>query len=218
MLQTLLPLDGMDFFNHPLFALTLFAFVSSITPGPNNLMLLASGVNFGFKATIPHMLGIGIGFGIMLLAVAMGFMQAFTLVPWLRTVMKWAGIAYLTWMALGLVRAAHEHQSDLANGENSKKVKPMSFFAAAAFQWINPKAWWMVVSMGSTYLPADPSLALLLLAAGIFVVVNIPTVSLWTYMGTHMRRWLSNRKQLLFFNYTMAILLMASLLPIVFEK
>jgi threonine/homoserine/homoserine lactone efflux protein len=208
----------MDFVNQPLLALTLFAFVSSITPGPNNLMLLASGVNFGFKATIPHMLGIGIGFGLMLLGVALGFVQVFGLVPWLRTLMKWAGVAYLLWMAWGLIRAAHQQQSGLADNTSNKKLKPMRFMAAAAFQWINPKAWWMAVSMSSAYLPANPSISLLLIAALIFVVINIPTVSLWTFLGTQMRRWLTEPKKLMLFNYTMALLLVASLLPIVFEK
>jgi threonine/homoserine/homoserine lactone efflux protein len=208
----------MDLFNHSLFALTLFAFVSSITPGPNNLMLLASGVNFGFKATIPHMLGIGVGFGIMLLGVALGFMQVFDLVPWLRQLMKWAGIAYLLWMAWGLIRAAHQQQNGTTSAETVKKLKPMSFIGAAAFQWINPKAWWMAVSMSSAYLPANPSISLLLLVTLIFVVINIPTVSIWTYLGTQMRRWLAEPKKLMVFNYTMALLLVASLMPIVLEK
>jgi threonine/homoserine/homoserine lactone efflux protein len=181
----------MEFFSQPLIALTLFAFVSSITPGPNNLMLLASGVNFGFKATIPHMLGIGIGFGLMLLGVALGFMQVFNFVPWLRTLMKWAGVAYLLWMAWGLVRAAHQHQSRIVESAATQKILPMGFFAAAAFQWINPKAWWMALSMSSAYLPVNPSKSVLLLAALIFVIINIPTVSLWTFLGTQMRRWLA---------------------------
>jgi threonine/homoserine/homoserine lactone efflux protein len=208
----------MDLFNHSLFALTLFAFVSSVTPGPNNFMLLASGVNFGFKATIPHMLGIGIGFGIMLLGVALGFMQVFELLPWLRPLMKWAGIVYLLWMAWGLIRAAHQQQNGTTSTETEKKLKPMSFIGAAAFQWINPKAWWMVVSMSSAYLPANPSISLLLLVTLIFIAINIPTVSIWTYLGTQMRRWLNEPKKLMIFNYTMAILLVASLVPIVLEK
>ncbi len=208
--------DAVAFGKQSFMALSLFAFVSSVTPGPNNLMLLASGLNFGFKATIPHMLGIGIGFGLMLLGVALGFMQVFALLPWLRVMMKWAGIAYLLWMAWSLIELAHAAPKNEAE-QSVKRAKPMSFFGAAAFQWINPKAWWMAVSMCSAYLPANPPLSLLLTAAAIFVIINIPTVSLWTYLGSQMRRWLNEPKKLMAFNYTMAVLLVTSLIPIVFE-
>ncbi len=204
--------------NNSLLALTLFAFVSSITPGPNNLMLLASGVHFGFKATIPHMLGIGIGFGVMLLGVAFGFMQMFNWLPWLRFAMKWAGIFYLAWMAFALVRAAHAAQNNVRDGSSNPQSKPMSFIGAAAFQWINPKAWWMAVSMSSAYLPANPSIKVVLFAVGIFVIINLPTVSLWTWLGSQMRQWLAEPKKLMLFNYVMALLLLASLIPIIFEK
>jgi threonine/homoserine/homoserine lactone efflux protein len=125
-----------------LLAFILFAFVSSITPGPNNTMLLSSGVNFGFNRTIPHMLGISCGFALMVLAVGFGLGAVFKAYPILYTVLRYAGAAYLLYLAYKIATSGPAEDGDQSN------TRPMSYLSAAAFQWVNPKAW--VMAIGAT--------------------------------------------------------------------
>lgn len=125
-------------------ALVLFAFTTSITPGPNNMMLFASGVNFGFRRTIPHMFGIGVGFFSLLIGVGLGLGALLHTVPMVYTALKFAGGAYLLWIAWKIA-------SSRSLSEGRSGVEPMSFLAAAAFQWVNPKAWVMAVTAMATY-------------------------------------------------------------------
>ena len=187
-------------------ALLLFAFTTSITPGPNNMMLFASGVNFGFKRTIPHMLGIGVGFFVLLIAVGLGLGALLHTVPLLYTVLKFAGGAYLVWIAwkIGTSRSLSERESG---------AEPMSFLSAAAFQWINPKAWVMAVSAMATYTNEQLYLFSVLLVGLAFAVVNLPSVSTWAGFGSALRDWLSVPVRLKWFNITMAVLLVLSLWP-----
>jgi len=187
-------------------ALLLFAFTTSITPGPNNMMLFASGVNFGFKRTIPHMLGIGVGFFVLLIAVGLGLGALLHTVPLLYTVLKFAGGAYLVWIAwkIGTSRSLSERESG---------AEPMSFLSAAAFQWINPKAWVMAVSAMATYTNEQLYLFSVLLVGLAFAVVNLPSVSTWAGFGSALRDWLSDPVRLKWFNITMAVLLVLSLWP-----
>ncbi|HET6537001.1 MAG TPA: LysE family translocator [Sphingopyxis sp.] len=187
-----------------LFALTAFAFVSSITPGPNNVMLMASGANFGLKRTIPHALGITIGFSVMILLVGLGVMALFDRWPALNMALKGISIAYLLWLAWKIANAAGPSQGGDSLG------RPMTFFEAALFQWVNPKAWTMILSAIALYAP-DRSMAAVLIIASIFGLVNLPTVSLWAIMGQGMQVWLSTPGRLRAFNWTMAGLLLASL-------
>lgn len=191
-------------------ALVAFAFVSSITPGPNNLMLMTSGTNFGFVRTIPHMLGVSIGFALMIVLVGAGLAQVFELYPVAHTILKYASCAYLVWLAWKIATAAPPG----AKGEG--KSDPMTFIQAALFQWVNPKAWTMALTAVSAYtLPADPIVSLLLVAA-VFGAVNLPSVGSWTLMGAQLRRFLSDPVKLRVFNVTMAVVLVASLFPVVF--
>jgi threonine/homoserine/homoserine lactone efflux protein len=200
-------------------AFALFAFVSSITPGPNNMMLLASGVNFGFKRTIPHMLGVAFGFGFMLCAVALGFHEVLVRLPAVFSVMKWTGIAYLLWLAWNLARDRAPIGAESANTQ----LKPMTFLNACAFQWINPKAWWMAVTASTTFLPSNQgatgqtNVSLVAVMVGLFVCVNLPSVSTWAWFGSHLRKWLSNPVNLARFNLFMALLLILSILPMIFD-
>jgi threonine/homoserine/homoserine lactone efflux protein len=187
-------------------ALVVFAFTTSITPGPNNMMLFASGVNFGFRRTIPHMFGIGAGFLSLLLGVGLGLGALLHTVPAVYAVLKFAGGAYLVWIAwkIGTSRS-------LAEGKSG--VRPMSFFAAAAFQWINPKAWVMAVTAMATYTIPQIYLASVLIVGLAFAAVNVPSVSTWAGFGSALREWLSNPVRLKWFNITMALLLVLSLWP-----
>lgn len=186
-------------------ALAAFAFVTSITPGPNNMMLLASGANFGFTRTIPHMLGIGIGFTVMVVLVGAGLMQLFDAWPTSYTVLKFLSAAYMLWLAW---KIAHS-----ASPEGAKTgAKPMSFVQAALFQWVNPKAWTMALSAITLYAPGREFIAVLWVAV-VFGAINLPCVSSWTVLGQKLRLLLSNSTRLVAFNWTMAVLLVLSLAP-----
>jgi threonine/homoserine/homoserine lactone efflux protein len=189
-----------------LLALFLFAFTTSITPGPNNMMLFASGVNFGFVRTIPHMFGIGAGFLSLLIAVGLGLGALLHSVPLLYTALKFAGGAYLVWIAwkIGTSRTLSEGRAGAV---------PMTFLQAATFQWVNPKAWVMAVSAMATYTSQQSYLSSVMVVGIIFAVVNVPSVSTWAGFGSVLRQWLSDPVRLKWFNITMAVLLVVSLWP-----
>lgn len=191
-----------------LIAVALFAMVMSITPGPNNLMLLASGVNFGFRATVPHMLGITVGFFILILAIGFGLAEIFLQLPWTYSALKWAGAVYLLYLAWRIARSGPPEDS------NTHSTKPLSFLGAAAFQWVNPKAWVMVVSTFSIYVPAASGAMVILGVAIVFALTCVPSVAIWTLFGSGLRRLLKVRRNLLIFNYCMAVALVLSLYPL----
>lgn len=190
-------------------ALIAFGFVSSITPGPNNIMLTASGVNFGFVRTVPHMLGIGAGFMLLLLAVGSGVGALLRLLPWLDLVLKLTGAAYLLWLAWKVARSGE--MSDDGNGS----ARPMTFLQAAAFQWVNPKAWVMAVSAMALYVRPEQALTDVLIITVIFGLVNVPCVSAWAAFGHALRGYLRDPVRARIFNIAMAILLVASIVPMV---
>ena len=188
-------------------ALLVYAFVTSITPGPNNLMLLTSGVNFGFRRSIPHMFGIGIGFVVLLLAVGFGLGAVLTAFPSMHTALKIAGGVYLLYLSWKIAMA----RSMDSKGEQN--ARPLTFLDAAAFQWVNPKAWVMAITAMAVYtVPAQPFLSVLLVA-GAFGVVNLPSVSVWAGFGTALRGFLSDSTRLKWFNIVMGLLLAATLWP-----
>ena len=188
-------------------ALLAFAFVSSITPGPNNVMLLASGVNFGFWRTFPHMLGIGAGFVALLLAVGFGLGALLTAYPQLHLGLKIAGGAYLLYLAW---RIGMSRSMDAAGG---KTGRPMSFLEATAFQWVNPKAWVMSVTAMAVYTNPEAPFATVVIVAAVFGAVNLPSVSTWAAFGSALRGFLADPVRLKWFNIAMALLLVASLWP-----
>lgn len=189
-------------------ALAGFAFVTSITPGPNNLMLMASGANFGLRRTLPHMLGVGLGFTYMVAAVGLGLYGIFDRWPVAHDALKVASVAYLLWLAWKIATAAPK-----APEAPETAGRPMTFLQAAAFQWVNPKAWAMALTAIAAYSP-DRSLAGVALVAVVFGIVNIPSVGCWTVLGQQMRRFLTTGHRLRAFNATMALLLVATLWPI----
>ncbi len=185
-------------------ALSAFALVSSITPGPNNMMLMASGANFGLRRTVPHALGVGIGFTLMIVLVGVGLMGLFDLFPILNTVLKVVSVAYLLWLAWKIANAAAPTTDGDARG------KPMTLVQAMLFQWVNPKAWTMALSAIALYAP-DRNIAAVLLVAVVFGIINLPSTSIWAVMGQVLRGWLSSPARLRAFNWTMAALLVGSL-------
>lgn len=187
-------------------ALFSFAFVASVTPGPNNLMVMASGTNFGFRRTLPHMLGIVGGVGIMAFLVGAGLMALLDRVPALYSVLKLAAIAYLLWLAFKIATAAPSQGS-------ATPSHPLTALQAAAFQWVNPKTWTMCLSAITLYAP-DRSFLSVAIVALAFTLVSFPAISAWAWLGAAIRRWLSSGRRLRVFNLAMALLLIASLYPI----
>ena len=190
-----------------LLAIALFSFVSSITPGPNNLMLLASGVNHGIRASMPHLMGVNLGFLVLLLAVGFGLGAVFAVYPVVYTVMKWLGIAYLLYLVYAIAGSGAPSEAQFGS-------KPIGFWAAAAFQWVNPKAWIMAVGVFSSYLPPDHSLLAALWVAVLFAFINAPCIAAWAVFGATLRDRLRSPRVLRFFNYGMAALLIVSLIPL----
>ncbi len=180
-------------------AITSFAFVTSVTPGPNNIMLTASGANFGFIKTIPHIVGIIVGVAVMNLSVGFGLGAIFDAMPVLQQTLKVAGSGYLIWLAYKLLNFSY------VNTEQSVKGSPFTLFQALIFQFINPKAWVMVISanasfslMGEQYWP---SVALIVT---IFLLVGPPSIIAWVLFGQWIRRFLTRPKFLRIFNMIMA--------------
>lgn len=188
----------------------LFAFVTSITPGPNNIMLTASGLSFGFRRTVPHMIGIAAGFTVMVAAVGLGLGAAFAAWPLLYELLKYGGAAYLLVLAWKIARSG----PIAAGGETGR---PMTFLEAAAFQWVNPKAWVMAVGAIATYTPQAGFLGNLAIVTVVFGLVNLPSVGCWALFGTALRRVLHAPAAVRAFNLGMALLLVASLYPIAAE-
>ena len=187
--------------------LCAFALVSSITPGPNNLMLMASGANFGFQRTLPHILGVSGGFTIMVLLVGTGLVQIFDAAPISYQILKVVSVIYLLYLAWKIATAAAPAADRQATG------RPLTLLQAALFQWVNPKAWTMALTAVSVYSPSQSTAAMAFVAA-VFGVINLPCVSLWTGLGDQLQRLLTSPRRLQAFNICMALLLMASLYPV----
>ncbi|MFC4278730.1 LysE family translocator [Achromobacter aloeverae] len=190
--------------------LALFALVSSITPGPNNVMLAASGLNFGFRRTLPHLLGVSIGFTLMILLVGAGLGTVFQNAPVLYTLLKYAGAAYLLYLAWKIARAGEL-------SEDGRRAQPMTFLQAAAFQWVNPKAWVMAVGIAAAYIPANGFYANLLVGTAVCGAINLPSVGVWVMFGSSLRGLLRKPAAVRIFNGGMALLLVASLYPVALD-
>ena len=199
-----------------LLAIALFCFASCATPGPNNLMLLTSGVNYGFKRTLPHMMGINFGFGVMVFLIGLGLAQMFQIYPALHGYMKWGSIAFMLYLSWKIATSSAPLES--ASDADKSKAKPLAWWQAALFQWINPKGWAMGLSAIAAYVPeanGSASLPHLILLALMFVFINIPVGMAWTLFGVRLRTWLANDKNRRAFNYVMALLLVLSLAPMI---
>jgi threonine/homoserine/homoserine lactone efflux protein len=186
--------------------LVTFAVATAITPGPNNIMLTASGANFGFRRTLPHMLGVTIGFTIMVLAIGLGLSEFFERFPLIHQVLRYGGGAYLLYLAYRIATAAP------TPGAAQPAGHPLTFLQAALFQWINPKSWMMAVGAISAYTTVGGNLMLeSVLIAVTFGAIGLPSTALWAGLGVAIARLLRTRWALRAFNVAMALLLVASL-------
>lgn len=171
-------------------------------------MLLASGVNFGLKRTLPHVLGISAGMALLMMAAGLGLAQAFERLPWLYTALETLSVAYLLYLAWKIGTSSSVQM-------RKAERRPMRFYEAIAFQWINPKAWMMELTAATTiHLHASLSLNAALMSA-VFVVIGLPCITAWAAFGISLRRFLADTRRLRMFNLTIAALLVLSLYPIV---
>ncbi|CAM4078267.1 LysE family translocator [Vibrio neonatus] len=192
-------------------AILLFAFSSTITPGPNNIMMMTSGMNYGVKRSLPHFMGICIGFPTMVVAIGLGLGSLFQWFPTLHDIIKVLGIVYLLYLAWKIASA----ETDSLSGE---KAKPFTFLQGALFQWVNPKAWIMGTGAVAAFTSDSMNIySQVGLIAGLFLLVAFPCVGMWLVFGTKIRLFLSDPKHQKVFNVCMAILLVLSIVPVVFE-
>lgn len=187
-------------------ALSGFAIATLFTPGPNNLMLMASGANYGLRRTTPHLLGVALGFPMMAIGVGLGLAALFEAIPALELALKAIAILFLLWLAWKVATAAPPKEGGTGG-------RPLTFLQATAFQWVNPKAWAMAFGAMAAYAATGGALRVVLVAL-VFAVFGLFSAVTWTLLGTQVRRVISTPARLRAFNWTMAALLILSLAPV----
>jgi len=196
-----------------LISITSFTLAGVLTPGPNNIMLLSSGLTFGYKNTIPHILGIILGFTLMVVCVGLGIGALFEMYPFIFSILKYLGISYLFWMAWHIASSKGGIST-----KGSSKDKPFTFLQAAIFQWVNPKAWVMAITSTATFTTsAEHAFVQVLIIAFIFLLSGVISCNTWTLGGVYIKKLIKNELHVRVFNITMAILIVASILPFIFE-
>jgi threonine/homoserine/homoserine lactone efflux protein len=194
--------------------LTSIPFLASMafTPGPNNILVASSGVNFGFRATVPHILGVSFGYPVMLLLVGIGLAKVFAAAPEVHLVLKYVCVLYLLYLAWRIASAAAPGREPRVAGE------PLTFLQAAAFQWVNGKGWVVALSAVTTYTVVESSLLeQVVTLAGIALIVTAGAVTCWTLFGAMLRQYLHTDRRRRAFNYSMAALLVLSIIPVFWE-
>lgn len=176
-----------------------FAFASTWTPGPNNIMLASSGATFGYRATQPHAFGVALGFPVMMFFIALGLGELFKASPLFRELLKWGGAALMVYLGWRIATAG-------SAPEGSSRARPFTFIEAAGFQWINPKAWTMAIGVASLFISGGAPVAEAFLCAMVFVVSGLGSSQTWTVFGAAIRRFLSTEGRLRAFNVVMGLL------------
>ena len=192
-------------------AIIVFVISTTITPGPNNIMIMTSGLNYGIRKSIPHLLGVCFGFPIMVIMIGLGFSVVFDIYPWLHEAIKVVGVVYLLYLSW-LIATSSPTSLDI------EKSKPLSFIQAALFQWVNPKAWVMASSAISAYTSIETDILLqVIFIAFAFFFVAFPCLGVWLFFGVGLKKYLDSAKRQKIFNLSMAFLLVVSILPVVQE-
>lgn len=201
----------MELSPHLLWAFLVFAVVMFFTPGPNNIMLLASGLNFGFRRTLPHVAGVTFGYAFMIGVTGLGLGALFSSLPWLQTALKYAGAAYLVYLAYVIARSGPPEPGE------AERRRPMTFLGAALFQWVNAKGWVMAISIITAYaaIAIYPWNVGLQVAMSLFIGAMSSVA--WVLCGTALQPLVKSPRAVRIFNVTMAILLLASLYPVLAE-
>ncbi|MEA2016843.1 MAG: LysE family translocator [Campylobacterota bacterium] len=196
-----------------LLSIATFTLSTVMTPGPNNIMLLSSGLTFGYRRTLPHTFGVMFGFAFMVVLVGLGMGVLFEKYPIIFTILKIVGVLYLFWMAYKI--ATNDSGYDV---DKSNKSKPFTFLQAAAFQWVNPKAWIMAITAISVFVTSsENSLLQVLTIAFIYLLSGVISTNSWALGGVMLKKFIKNQKSVKIFNISMAILLVVSVLPFIFE-
>jgi threonine/homoserine/homoserine lactone efflux protein len=196
----------------PLFvAFVVFAAVMFFTPGPNNIMLLSSGLTYGFRRTLPHVAGVTVGFAFMIGAVGLGLGAVFIAFPVLRTILKYAGIAYLLYLAAAIAMAG-----PATSGQENRRG-PMTFWGAAMFQWVNVKGWVMVIGTITAYAAIASFPWNIVIQVALSLLLGAVACSAWALFGSALRPLLTSPKAVRTFNIVMALLLLGSLYPVLSE-
>lgn len=190
-------------------ALIGFAFVMSITPGPSNFLLLASGANFGFVRSLPLAMGISTGFLTMVFCVGLGLGKILEQNPAIYNLLRIGCGVYVLWLAWQIARSR-----SLGAGKGNELAQPIGFIQAAMFQWVNPKAWAVALIVTVSYTRPGNFLSSLVSLIALFAVVNLPSISVWALSGAALRQSLSKGRRIAVFNLTMALLLVASMIPV----
>ena len=183
-------------------ALSLLAMVASFTPGPNNALVAASAVNFGIRKTLPHILGISIGFSLMIFLVGLALGALFEQSVLLRETLRWIGIVLLIYVAYKIATSG-------GLGSSKSEPRPFTFLEAAGFQWINPKGWSMSVAVTAQFASGSQPVFAALVVSFVFGVLALASTLSWGLLGQGIRRFLTNDVRLKWFNWTMAILILA---------
>ena len=187
------------------------ALAAGWTPGPNNSLVANSGARFGVRATLPHIAGIGIGFPFMVFVIAIGLGVLFEQSQYLREGIRWIGVVVLLWFAYKIATAS-------TTGTSGGHSKPFTFWQSAAFQWINPKAWVMAIGITAQFANPERPLFSAFVVSGVFVFVGLTSASGWTVLGKTASLWLTSPIRLRIFNWTMAALIVVSVIGIAFGK
>ncbi len=190
-------------------SLLLLAFAGSWTPGPNTAMVAASGANFGLRRTVPHVLGIAVGFPVMALVVGLALGEVFAASETLRTALRWGGAAVLLWLAWQIGRAGGLGRRDAP--------RPFGFLEAAAFQWVNPKAWVLAVAVSTQFIHPDRPLLTAAIVAAAFAAAGLSSSFAWAGLGQALRVWLSVPARLRAFNATMGALIALSVIALLWQ-
>jgi threonine/homoserine/homoserine lactone efflux protein len=190
-----------------LLAFVVFAIVMFFTPGPNNIMVLSSGLTYGFRRTLPHIAGITIGFAFMVAAVGLGFGTIFIAYPVLQTILKYAGAAYLIYLAIAIAFSGPPKAGEAGS-------RPMTFWGAAVFQWINVKGWVMVIGTITAYAAIARFPLNIAIQTVLCLLLGITSTVTWTLFGSALRPVLKSERAVRAFNVLMALLLLASLYPV----
>ena len=191
-----------------LIAFVIFAVVMFFTPGPNNVMLLSSGLTHGFRRTLPHIAGITLGFAFMVAAVGLGLGTIFIAYPLLQTILKYAGAAYLVYLAAAIA------MSGAAPSAQDNRRGPMTFWGAAMFQWINAKGWVMVIGTITAYAAIASFPWNIAIQVVLCLLLGVVSTSIWTLSGSSLRSLMTSQRSVRAFNIFMAALLLASLFPV----
>lgn len=191
-----------------------FSLSVSMTPGPNNIMLLTSGITFGYKKTVQHIMGIVFGFPLMMILIGVGFGMVFERYPQILQILKIVGFLYLCWMAYKIATNRPNYDTD-----TMKVSKPFSFIQAALFQWVNPKAWMFAITSISIFVTSNEDAISQVIVLSLLVTITaVISTNCWVLGGVVIKRFIKNHKIVHYFNICMAVILVVSILPFVLEQ